>query len=68
LERFDEARKAGEAELVLLKHLNAALRSYQQSLDLTPADDHQARGLTENQLGNLYSSLAGKKGDALRHH
>ena len=67
LERFDDARAAGEAEPVLLKHLNAALRSYQQSLDLTPADDHQARGVTENQLGIVYSR-AGDTGQALRHY
>ena len=67
LARFHDARAAGEAEPVLLKHLNAALRSYQQSLDLTPADDHQARGIRENQLGNVFSR-AGDTGQALRHY
>jgi hypothetical protein len=54
LERFDHARAAGEAEPVLLEHLNAALRSYQQSLDLTPTDDHQARAAREHQVGIIF--------------
>jgi tetratricopeptide (TPR) repeat protein len=52
---------------VLLEHLNAALRSYQQALDLTPADDHRSRGGRENQLGNLFRR-AGDTGQALRHY
>ena len=67
LARFRDARAAGEAEPVLLEHLNAALRSYQQSLDLTPADDHQARGNWENQLGIIFAQ-AGDTGQALRHY
>jgi tetratricopeptide (TPR) repeat protein len=66
LERFNDARTAGEADPVLLKHLNAALRRYQQALDLTPADDHDQLGLTEHQLGNIYGS-AGDTRQALRH-
>jgi tetratricopeptide (TPR) repeat protein len=65
--RFDDALAAGEAETVLLEHLNAALRSYQQSLDLTPADDHQRRGIRENQLGLIYWR-AGEIYEALRHY
>lgn len=67
LERFDDARSAGQDQSVLLEHLNAALRSYQQSLDLTPADDHQTRAITENQLGNVFAE-AGDVGQALRHY
>ena len=67
LERFDDAQAAGEAEPVLLKHLNAALRSYQQSLDLTPADDHESRASIENQLGIVFAR-AGDTGQALRHY
>ncbi len=67
LERFDDARAAGEAEPVLLEHLNAALRYYQQALDLTPADDHEKRAITENQLGLIYRR-AGDTGQALRHY
>jgi tetratricopeptide (TPR) repeat protein len=66
LERFNDARAAGEADPVLLKHLNAALRSYQQALDLTPAGDHDQRGLTEHQLG-IISRQAGDTRQALRH-
>lgn len=52
---------------MLLEHLNAALRNYLQALDLTPADDHEARGIRKNQLGNLYGR-AGETGQALRHY
>lgn len=67
LERFEDAQAAGEAESALLEHLNAALRSYQQSLNLTPADDHQARGVLEHQLGNLFRG-ARHAGQALHHY
>jgi tetratricopeptide (TPR) repeat protein len=66
LERFGDARAAGEAEPVLLDHLNAALGYYQQALSLTPAGDHEFRAITQNQLGNIYRS-AGDTGQALRH-
>jgi tetratricopeptide (TPR) repeat protein len=65
--RFDDAKAAGEAAPVLLKHLNAALHSYLQALDLTPTDDHEQRGLTENQLGATYRR-AGDTHQALRHY
>jgi hypothetical protein len=65
-ERFADARVAGEGEPVLLEHLNAVLRSCQQSLELTPADDHQARGAGEHRLGIVYSR-AGDTSQALRH-
>jgi tetratricopeptide (TPR) repeat protein len=67
LERFDDARKAGEAKPVLLKHLSAALYSHQQALGLTPAEDHQQRATIESQLGETYSR-AGDTGQALRHY
>ena len=67
LERFDEARAAGEAEPVLLEHLNAALGYYQQALGLTPAGDHKSRAVAENQLGSIYHR-AGDTGQALRHY
>jgi tetratricopeptide (TPR) repeat protein len=67
LARFDDASTAHEAEPVLVKHLNDAIHSYQQSLDLTPADDHQARGVDENQLGIIFSR-AGDTSQALRHY
>jgi tetratricopeptide (TPR) repeat protein len=67
LSRFDEGHAAGEPEAVLLKHLNAALRGYQQGLDLALADDHEARAVRENQLGAIYSR-AGDTRQALRHY
>ena len=66
MERFDDAQAAGEAEPVLLEHLNDSMRSYRQSLDLTSADDHEARGTRENQLGNVFSRV-GDTSQALRH-
>jgi tetratricopeptide (TPR) repeat protein len=67
LERFDDAFAAREPQSVLLEHLNVALSSYQQSLELTPADDHNARGRRENQLGSIYRR-AGDTRQALRHY
>ncbi len=66
-ERFYDARAAGEAEPVLLEHLNAAVRNYQQALDLTPQDDLLMRGDIERQLGGIYRQ-AGDTGLALRHY
>jgi hypothetical protein len=54
LRRFDDVQAAGEAEPVLVKHLSAGFRSYQQSLDLTPADDHDECAISENQIGIIY--------------
>jgi tetratricopeptide (TPR) repeat protein len=66
LNRHDKARTEGEAEPVLLRHRYAALSSYQQSLDLTPVDDHEQRAIIEHQLGIIYSR-AGDTRQALRH-
>jgi tetratricopeptide (TPR) repeat protein len=66
LERFADAQADGQARPVLLEHLNAALRGYLQDLDLTPADDHESRAVTENQLGIVFLR-AGDTGQALRH-
>lgn len=67
LERFHEASAAKAADSVLLAHLNDALRYYQQSLDLTPADDRKIRGISENQLGAVYQA-AGHTDQALVHY
>jgi hypothetical protein len=66
LRRFDDALAAHEAS-VLLEHLNTALNAYQQALDLTPADDHETRGILENQLGMIYSHT-GETQQVLRHY
>jgi tetratricopeptide (TPR) repeat protein len=67
LGRFNDAQAAGEAEPVLLEHLNAALSYYQQALSLTPVGDHEARAVRENQLGIIYDR-AGDTRQALRHY
>jgi tetratricopeptide (TPR) repeat protein len=67
LARFDDALAAGQAASVLLAHLNDALRSYQQALELIPADHHAERGTWEHQLGNIYER-AGDTSQALRHY
>jgi tetratricopeptide (TPR) repeat protein len=67
LERFEDARAAGEAGQVLLEHLNEALRHYRQALDLTPVGDHQKRAITENQFGLIYRR-SGDTSQALRHY
>ncbi|HEY1345916.1 MAG TPA: tetratricopeptide repeat protein [Streptosporangiaceae bacterium] len=67
LARFEDAFSAGEAEAVLLEHVNDGVRHYQQALDLFPASDHQNRSVAENQLGIIYSR-AGDTGQALRHY
>ena len=65
--KFQDALAAGEAEPVLMEHLNAALRGYQQALDLVPANDHENRAIVENQLGIIYRR-AGDNRQALRHY
>jgi len=65
--RFEAARGARQVESDLLKHLNDALRGYQESLDLARPDDHAARGGREHQLGVVYGR-AGDIGQALRHY
>ena len=36
-------------------------------MDFTPLDDHETRGVTENELGNIYGR-AGQARQALRHY
>jgi tetratricopeptide (TPR) repeat protein len=67
MERFDDALSAGEAEAVLLEHLNDALGHYGQALDLFAVGDHESRAIAENQLGLIYRR-AGETGQALRHY
>ncbi|HEV3294709.1 MAG TPA: tetratricopeptide repeat protein, partial [Streptosporangiaceae bacterium] len=67
LYRFDDARTAGQPEEVLLEHLNAALRHYQQTVDLFDVGDHANQAVAELQLGVIYQR-AGDTGRALRHY
>lgn len=64
LERFKEARKAKKPESKLRGHLNDALRSYNQALDMTPPDAigqlavaHQALGSIHDEAGDLDRAL-----------
>ena len=66
-QRFQDAKATGQEEPLLLEHLNAALRYYRQSLDLSSDDDHQIRGMIENNLGIIFRH-AGDIGQALRHY
>lgn len=59
MERFNDAHAERQPGPVLLEHLNAALRSYLQALDLTPAGDHETRTGIENQPG-IVCGRAGK--------
>jgi len=53
--------------ILLLQEDPQCLPHLQEALDLTPAADHQTRGITENQLGNIYSTI-GDTRQALRHY
>lgn len=55
LERFNDARAAKKPKEELLRHLNAALESYQQALDMLPADAVNDRAVAHNQLGGIYA-------------
>ncbi|HTS97723.1 MAG TPA: CHAT domain-containing protein [Streptosporangiaceae bacterium] len=65
-QRFMDGLDAQQAEPVLLEHLNAALRDYEQALTLLPADDLTDLGATHGQLGLIYSQ-AGDIRQALYH-
>ena len=64
--RFREAREAGAGKAELLRHLNAAVMAYHQSLQLLPADALADLAINHNQLGLIYSSV-GDQSRALLH-
>ncbi|HTS98956.1 MAG TPA: tetratricopeptide repeat protein [Streptosporangiaceae bacterium] len=66
-QRFRAVRAADADEPVQLEHLNAALHSYKQALDLVPADDRQDLAGIHHQLGTIYR-LAGDTRQALYHY
>ena len=66
-ERFKEAWQAREPEVVLVKHLNAALRAYQEALHMFPPDAVNELGTTHNQLGIIYKN-AGQIEQAVAHY
>jgi tetratricopeptide (TPR) repeat protein len=53
-ERFREARAAKGPEAELLGHLNAAVRSYQQALNLLPQNAVDDRAIAHTALGVIY--------------
>lgn len=53
-ERFNEARAANLSKAELLQHLNAALQSYIQALDLLPPDAVNDLAVTHGQLGHIF--------------
>ncbi|MFP3940767.1 MAG: tetratricopeptide repeat protein [Thermoanaerobaculia bacterium] len=55
LERFQDAREAGEPEERLLAHLNEAVRRYSQALDLLPPNAADDLAVTHNQLGMTFT-------------
>jgi tetratricopeptide (TPR) repeat protein len=67
LERFLEARNAGEADATVLAHLNAARAAYQQALELIPEDAVDEQAVAHGQLGSIYGE-AGDIDRALSHH
>lgn len=67
LERFQVAWAEGEKAQVLREHLNTALGNCQQALSLIPSGDHEARAITEHQMGVIYF-WAADTGQAMRHY
>jgi tetratricopeptide (TPR) repeat protein len=66
-QRFVEAREAKRPKEGLLRHLNEALRYYQQALELLPPDDIHCLATTHNQLGIIYGE-AGDLDRAMSHY
>jgi tetratricopeptide (TPR) repeat protein len=56
--RFEDARKANAPDDELLKHLNDAVRFYQQALDLLPPNAIDELAVTHNGLGIIYRSAS----------
>jgi tetratricopeptide (TPR) repeat protein len=53
-ERFEEARKAGASNTELLRHINQALKSYHEALDLLPENAVDDLAVVHNALGAIY--------------
>ena len=66
-ERFLDAEAVDAPEPVLVEHLNAALRSHRQALDMTPADALDDLAVIHHRLGVIYGE-AGETAEALRHY
>jgi tetratricopeptide (TPR) repeat protein len=67
LERFDEAKAAGQSGETLLGHLNDALHAYDQALKMLPENAVGDLAVLQNQLGAVYQR-AGDLNRALPHY
>jgi tetratricopeptide (TPR) repeat protein len=67
LERFHEAKAAGQPESELLRLLNEAFGHYLHVLDFIPADAISDLAIVHNQLGEVYKT-AGDLDGALPHY
>ncbi|MGZ0220672.1 MAG: hypothetical protein ACKVIY_16855, partial [Acidimicrobiales bacterium] len=66
-ERLKESQEAGEPEAELLRHVNEAVQSYQQALELLPNNAVNDLAVTHNQLGSIYGDV-GDFDRALSHY
>ena len=66
-ERFKEAQQAKQPEVLLLEHLDSALRAYQEALGMLPPDEVQTRARIHNLLGLIYMN-AGQTEQAVAHY
>jgi tetratricopeptide (TPR) repeat protein len=55
--RFKESREAGEPEAELLRHVDEAVQSYQQALELLPDNAVNDLAVTHSQLGAIYGDV-----------
>ncbi len=67
-ERFMEARQAGQASEVLNEYWQAALKGYQEALQMFPSDAVNELAITHNQLGNIYDEIPAYLEQAVAHY
>lgn len=65
--RFQESREAGDPETELQRHVNEAVQSYQQALELLPENAVNDLAVVHNQLGAIYGDI-GDFDRALSHY
>lgn len=65
--RFRDARPRGAPEVELVAHLSAAHAGHQRALDLLPADHHEYRAASHNQLGAINTEIRNTP-QALHHY
>ena len=67
LELLRDSQDKGEAEAVVLNHLNDAIRYYETALELEPADAIANLALTHNKLGAAYQYSRTEQSKAAEH-